>query len=101
MAKKQKTKFHKAELVDGLQKHIGGSRANSERVADFIFDTIIARVQKGEQVSIAGFGSFEKKDYKARVGRNPSNGTPVEVPAMARVRFTPALNFKRSLNTKK
>lgn len=98
---KRKVKFYKDDLVEEVHKHIGGKRSDAEKAVSLVFESIVARVDNGEQVSIAGFGSFLKKGYKARLGRNPRTGDSVEVPAMFRVRFTPALGFKRVINQAK
>jgi len=38
-------------------------------------------VKKGERVSLVGFGTFERRDRKARVARNPRSGETVKVKA--------------------
>lgn len=97
----RKVKFHKSDLVGEMQNLLGGSRVQAEKAVDLVFDTIVARVDNGEQVNISGFGSFIKKGYKARVGRNPRTGDKVDVPSMFRARFSPALGFKRIINQAK
>ena len=54
-------------------------------------DTVLAGIQKGLRedncVTIAGFGTFEVKARKARVGRNPHTGEPIRIEAGRRVGF--------------
>lgn len=38
-------------------------------------------------MTIAGFGTFEVKSRKARVGRNPHTGEPIQIQAGRRVGF--------------
>ena len=49
------------------------------------------RVERGlredRNVTIAGFGTFEVKDRKARTGRNPHTGEPIQIEAGRRVGF--------------
>lgn len=48
----------------------------------------------GEDVRIAGFGSFRRVETKARTCRNPATGGTVEVPAGHKIKFKPAPALK-------
>ncbi len=50
------------------------------------------------RVSIAGLGIFNLKWHKARPGRNPQTGEPIEIPAQNRVHFKPVANLRRFIN---
>lgn len=98
---KAKVKFYKKDLIKELHSFNGGSLAQSERVVDFIFDTLTKRIDNGNQVLISGFGSFLKNGYKQRNGRNPRTGEMVIVPAQFRVKFKSADNLKKIINQAK
>jgi integration host factor subunit beta len=51
-----------------------------ERVVNVVFKEITNALASGQRVELRGFGSFTPKRYEARIGRNPRNGEPVEVP---------------------
>ena len=53
---------------------------DAERIVTTIFDEIIETMAKGDRVELRGFGAFSVKERKARKGRNPKTGEPVEVP---------------------
>lgn len=36
---------------------------------------------KGDKVQVSGFGTFETKERKARIGRNPHTKKAIEIPA--------------------
>ena len=42
-------------------------------------EEISSALAKGERVELRGFGAFSVKERKARIGRNPRTGEPVEV----------------------
>src|SRR6266540_2634364 len=42
---------------------------------------LVDAVKKGDRVSLVGFGTFERRDRKARVARNPRSGEAVRVKA--------------------
>ena len=50
-----------------------------KRVVAAIFEEIIAAMSRGDRVELRGFAAFSVKKHKARVGRNPRNGTRVDV----------------------
>ncbi|MCR9073578.1 MAG: integration host factor subunit beta [Alphaproteobacteria bacterium] len=49
------------------------------RVVDTIFEEIVATLARGGRVELRGFGSFDINVRKARTGRNPRTGEPVEI----------------------
>ena len=73
----------KADLVV----HTGG--AIGQRVAkpdcglviDAFLDAVKDTLARGDHIEIRGFGTFKVRHRKARTGRNPRTGEPVEVPA--------------------
>lgn len=52
-----------------------------------LVNEIITGLKEHGRVKITGLGIFESKERKARKGRNPNTGEPVEIPARKRVVF--------------
>ena len=50
-----------------------------EKIVSTVFEEISSALAKGERVELRGFGAFSVKERKARMGRNPRTGEPVEV----------------------
>ncbi|MDI2090738.1 integration host factor subunit beta [Commensalibacter oyaizuii] len=48
-------------------------------IVSTIFDEIESSLAKGGRVELRGFGAFFVKNRKARTGRNPRTGDPVDV----------------------
>ena len=46
---------------------------------DAVFDCLLQALSRDERIEIRGFGSFETRHYRARKGRNPRTGAPVQV----------------------
>lgn len=90
--------FNKQNLIDEVHKENGGSRAGAERVVDLVLNTVKEQVKEGNKVSLAGFGIFNSKQVKGRVGRNPRTGESVKVAPRTKVKFTPAKGFKEFVN---
>jgi len=91
--------MNKVELAQKLwelhsKKGVEVSKKHAEEVVDFVFDTIADAMKKGDEVSIAGFGSFIVKNRKARTARNPRTGASVNVPAMKVPKFRAGKGLK-------
>lgn len=87
----------KAELIEALAESHELSKAKMGRIVDDLFIRMVATVEGGEEVSIAGFGKFKKVERAARKGHNPRTGEKMDVPAKAAVKFTPAKSFKEAV----
>jgi DNA-binding protein HU-beta len=48
-----------------------------------------------------GFGTFKSGKRAARVGRNPSTGAEIKIPAAKTVKFTAGKAFKDAVNKRK
>lgn len=59
---------------------------------------IISALEKGDSISLIGFGSFRVVERAAREGRNPSTGEKMQIPASKGVKFTPGANLKERVN---
>ncbi len=73
--------MNKTELIAAAAERSGMTKKDAEQVIGAAFDVIVAQLQKGEKVQISGFGTFEVKERKERVGRNPHTGEAVQIPA--------------------
>lgn len=90
--------MNKQDLIEIVHADQGGSRANTERLVDLVFNTIKERVKSEQKVSIAGFGIFTSKTMKGRDARNPRTGESVKVPSHRKAKFAPAKKFKLFIN---
>jgi DNA-binding protein HU-beta len=84
---------NKADLVDALERRLGGRKAASDAV-EAVFDVIIREVAAGGKVGITGFGTFERVDRAARTGRNPRTGDTVRIDSTAVPKVRPGTAFK-------
>jgi DNA-binding protein HU-beta len=73
--------LNRKELVDAIQKHTEVARADVDKVLGSLIQHTQVAVKKGDRVSLVGFGTFERRDRKARVARNPRSGEQVRVKA--------------------
>ena len=73
--------MNKTELITLTAQNAGMTRKDTERVINAAIDAITAALVNGDKVQLSGFGSFEVKDWEARIGRNPHTKEAVEIPA--------------------
>jgi DNA-binding protein HU-beta len=73
--------LNRKELVDAIQKQTEVARADVDKVLGSLIQQTQVVVKKGDRVSLVGFGTFERRDRKARVARNPRSGEQVKVKA--------------------
>jgi len=80
--------MNKEALADKVAAILGGSGAEGKRAVEAVFDSMTQALAAGDEVKIAGFGTFRVKMAKAREARNPRTGETIHVPAAKRPRFT-------------
>ncbi len=50
-----------------------------ERLVGTLFESITDALAEGQRVELRGFGAFSARARRARTGRNPRTGAPVDV----------------------
>ena len=86
--------MNKAELIEVLTEKLDTDRASATRAVEHLVDAIVRAVQKGDSVTITGFGVFERRRRAARVARNPRTGETVRVKPTSVPAFRPGAQFK-------
>jgi DNA-binding protein HU-beta len=98
--------MNKAELVERLAERTGQSLRETRVMVDAIFDPdpsvglIAHELIEGRKVAISGFGTFEARARKARIGRNPHTGDPLDIPASRAPAFKAGKPLKETLRAR-
>lgn len=87
----------KSQLVGRLAEETGLSRKQADDFLTCLTETVVKTVKKGESVKVPGLGIFRLRKMKARTGRNPQTGEPINIPARKKVGFSVAKVFKESV----
>ena len=77
----------KLDLTLHLSDTVGLPAKECAALINTLFDTIRSTLAAGEDVKLSGFGNFTLRDKRARPGRNPKSGEPVEIAARRAVTF--------------
>jgi len=55
------------------------SRAKAREILDATFEEISAALERGEQVKLRSFGTFNVRKKRERIGRNPKTGVEATI----------------------
>lgn len=89
--------MNKAELVKSVAEKAGMADAQAQRAVDALIDTVQSAVASGDKVTLPGFGAWSRTERKARTGRNPRTGEPVQIAASKGVKFSAGASFKSAV----
>jgi len=88
----------KLDLIDLLSKEISITRSQSKQSVEIILEEISLAIISGEGVEVRGFGGFQKRHRKGRVGINPKTGQKTEVSEKFVPFFKPGKLLKEAVN---
>ena len=88
----------KADMVELVYEQIGVSKREAARIVEMIFDVIKETLERGENVKISGFGSFNIQHKKPRRGRNPQTGEEITISARRVLSFKASNVLREQLN---
>ena len=90
--------MNKNELIEGISAKTGLSKADAGKGLVALTDIISETLQKGEAVSLIGFGTFEVRERSARTGRNPQTGKEIKIEAAKTPAFKAGAALKAAVN---
>ena len=86
--------MNKVEMAGRLAARTGLSKAIAREGVNGVFAAIGDALANGEEVRIAGFGTFGTRSRAARTGRNPRTGEAVSVSASTSPTFKAGKTLK-------
>src|SRR5438128_6721485 len=89
--------MNKSDLVDAIAAATNEGKTKVAALLEAVLDHISAALQKGEKVTLPGFGTFETRKRQARSGRNPRTGAPVKIAATTAPVFKAGATLKGSV----
>ena len=92
--------MNKAELINVIAEKGGYSKKEADKALAAVLDSITDALEKGEKVTLVGFGTFEVRDRAAKVAMNPVTMAPVDVPARKVSAFKAGSALKAAVDKK-
>ena len=90
----------KADIVEKVYQKIGFSKKEASELVELVFRQLKDTLRNGDKVKISGFGKFEVRKKKERIGRNPQTGDQIKISARRVLNFSPSQVLKAMLNGK-
>ena len=82
-----------------LYRNIGDySKAEAGRVLSAVVDAISETLEKGDKITLVGFGTFEVRERAAKDGINPLTKKAIHIPAKKVPAFKPSQALKDAVN---
>ncbi len=69
----------RAHLTDALHEHVGLSRQDCAGLVERTLDLVAEAMERSESVKLSGFGVFQVRSKRERMGRNPKTGEPATI----------------------
>jgi len=90
--------MNKSEFIDAVAAASGLTKADASKAIDGMIDTVTSTLKKGDSITLVGFGTFETRHRKARVGRNPRTGEALQIAASNIPSFKAGKALKDAVN---
>ncbi len=90
--------MNKSELIDSIANGTGLSKNKAGQALDSVLSAITEALKSGDTVTLVGFGAFSVKERTGRLGRNPSSGEEIQIPARKVPGFKPGKLLKIAVN---
>ena len=86
--------MNKATLIAKIAEKSALNKKQAEAALTAFTETVTEALKEGDKVQLMGFGTFEIKERAARIGRKPSTGETIEIPAKKSPVFKAGKGFK-------
>jgi integration host factor subunit alpha len=69
----------RADLAEAVHQEVGLTRQDCAELVERTLDLVAEALEQGQIVKLSGFGVFQVRSKRARVGRNPKTGEPAPI----------------------
>lgn len=91
------TYLTKPELINVVAEKTGMKKKDADIAVNAVLNSITETLNKGKQVSLVGFGTFDVRTRRERIGRNPRTGEQITIPASRRCVFRPGRKLREAV----
>jgi DNA-binding protein HU-beta len=90
--------LNRNDLISAVAGTSGLSKSDVTKAVDGVFAAITEALKSGDEVRLAGFGTFAVAERAASQGRNPRTGEPIDIPPSKQAKFKAGKQLKDALN---
>lgn len=88
----------KSELITSLSKSMNCTKKDATAVIEATFAVIQETLEKGEKISVTGFGTFEIRERGEKICTNPKTKEKMVCPPCKTPVFHAGRDLKRTIN---
>lgn len=88
----------KEDIVNRIWEELDLNKKEAAEIIDQLLTNMKMVLKDGEKLKIGGFGVFEVRDRKPRMGRNPKTGEPAEIKAGQTIKFKPGKTLRNAVS---
>ena len=88
--------MNKGDLINEVSKVVK-TKKDAHAVVDCVLSSITKALEKGDPVTLSGFGTFKVVERKARKGKNPQTGEEIDIAARKVPKFVPGKALKKAV----
>jgi DNA-binding protein HU-beta len=89
--------MNKAELIEQVAGAAELTKSQANAAVDAFTSAIAGALQKGDRVTLVGFGTFSVSERAARNGRNPQTGATIKIKATKVPKFKAGKEFSETV----
>ena len=89
-----RAKLTRAEIVENIHPSVKVSKQNIHKIIELFYEAVKDGLLDGRTIELRGFGSFEVKQRKGRMARNPKTGQQVQVETHGVAIFRPGTELR-------
>ncbi len=89
--------MNKTEFIAAVAEKAGITKTDAQTTVNTVLEVITEALAGGERVVLTGFGAFEVRHAKERMGVNPRTKEKVLIPATKRPAFSAGAELKKAV----
>ena len=82
------------DLAEAVRNEVGFSKAESRQLVDFVLESVVKALERGEDMKLTNFGAFEIRQKGERIGRNPRTGEAATISPRRTITFRASSHMK-------
>ena len=92
--------MNKSDLISKMAEKSEMTKKDSEKALKALIESVEEALANGDKVQLVGFGTFEVKERKEKIGRNPRTREEIKIPASKTPGFKAGKELKDLVNAK-
>ena len=94
--------MNKAELINEISKNVEDvPKVQIDKILNGFMEAVKDGINKGEKITLVGFGTLEVREKKSTTGVNPKTREKIKIPSKKVLKFKTSDVVNEKLNPKK